>query len=133
MINVLSKLNELIATDEYIQSHFDVPVAERIAFGVALEAFAMPYIVLGTQSNVQEDPGINDRMIYHVDVYVDKGDIVLADWIAKSIEKALHFKRLQALGIGIFRESKVVIPDNLGIVHIHMKFLVRHFRTDLFY
>ena len=96
----------------------------------------MPYVALHVDSAVPEEGHASERMLMAIDVY-DK-----AESAAKALEIAGRIERLVdgwkpglagATGLAIWRDFKgLVEEDDPSVQHVHLEFIVRYGRNDLF-
>lgn len=118
-------LNELLS--KYGEPGEELPA---IAYQVAPQDMLMPYIVTNVLPAQESNPSLN-RIIYTMDIYVDKGDIVTASILADRLELLYDRRRLpDGIGVGMWRDSNHPIPneEDPEVQHIHVSFIVKYNR-----
>ncbi len=95
----------------------------------------MPYIVLSGDANVEETPA-TERFSCGVDIFDESPSGISVLAIGKRIEKLWDFQTPSIANVtmlGIMRQSKTLVPDeDENIQHLHMQFIVRYCRNDLY-
>lgn len=135
MLAFLQFMRDSLENDPVIIAHlsrYGEPGEElpAIAYQVAPQDMVMPYIVTNVQPGQDTNPALN-RLIYTLDIYVDKGDIVTAELLADRLETMYDRIRLPLdVGVGMWRDARYPITneDDPEVQHNHVSFVVRYNR-----
>lgn len=137
MIEALRALYGILASDEALAGMLSDYGGLPAVFDQFAPADAgTPYVVARVISAVPEEGHATERMAYAVDVFDRSEDATRALEIAQRIEALLDGVKPQAQGItglAVWRDFKGRVPeDDPGIQHVHLEFVVRYGRNDLF-
>jgi hypothetical protein len=96
---------------------------------------AMPYIVMSGDTNVEETPA-TERYACAVDIFAKSPSPASVLGIGQRIEELWDFKTpaiSKVTLLGIMRQNKALVPDDEeDIQHLHLTFIVRYCRNDLY-
>ncbi|MGB9866716.1 MAG: tail completion protein gp17 [Bacillota bacterium] len=137
MIPVLQYLYSKLTTDVDLASRLATYHGGPAVFlGKAPSDAQMPYVTLHADSAVPEEGHATERMLLAVDVYDRSESALGALQIAGRIETALDRQKPGLTGItglAIFRDFQALVDDEDPTVqHVHLEFVVRYGRNDLF-
>lgn len=95
----------------------------------------MPYLVLSGDANVEETPA-TERYACSVDIFDQSPSAASVLAIGARVEKLWDFQTPTVAGVtmlGIMRQSKTLVPDQEeDIQHLHLQFIIRYCRNDLY-
>ncbi|HHV79090.1 MAG TPA: DUF3168 domain-containing protein [Firmicutes bacterium] len=137
MIPVLQYLyNTLTADHDLVSRLATYRSGPAVFFGKAPSDAQMPYVVLHADSAVPEEGHATERLLLAVDVYNRSESALGALQIAGRIETVLDRQKPGLTGItglAIFRDFQALVDDEDPTVqHVHLEFIVRYGRDDLF-